>query len=97
MNKNEFVGAVAAKANISQAAAKEAVDAALQVIAEALKDNNDVALVGFGTFKAKETGKFGYRTAARMGVNPKTGEAIEISAKKTVAFKPGKNLLEDIR
>ena len=36
MNKNEFVGAVAAKANISQAAAKEAVDAALQVIAEAL-------------------------------------------------------------
>ena len=65
MNKNEFVGAVAAKANISQAAAKEAVDAALQVIAEALKDNNDVALVGFGTFKAKET-------AARMGVNPKT-------------------------
>ena len=53
MNKNEFVGAVAAKANISQAAAKEAVDAALQVIAEALKDNNDVALVGFGTFKAK--------------------------------------------
>ena len=41
MNKNEFVGAVAAKANISQAAAKEAVDAALQVIAEALKDNND--------------------------------------------------------
>ena len=87
MNKNEFVGAVAAKANISQAAAKEA---ALQVIAEALKDNNDVALVGFGTFKAKET-------AARMGVNPKTGEAIEISAKKTVAFKPGKNLLEDIR
>lgn len=90
MNKNEFVGAVAAKANISQAAAKEAVDAALQVIAEALKDNNDVALVGFGTFKAKET-------AARMGVNPKTGEAIEISAKKTVAFKPGKNLLEDVR
>ncbi len=90
MNKNEFVGAVAAKANISQAAAKEAIDATLQVIAEALKANNDVALVGFGTFKAKET-------AARKGINPKTGEAIEIAAKKTVAFKPGKNLLEDIK
>ena len=90
MNKNEFVGAVAAKANISQSVAKFAFVSFFLFIFEALKDNNDGALVGFGTFKAKET-------AARMGVNPKTGEAIEISAKKTVAFKPGKNLLEDIR
>ena len=35
--------------------------------------------------------------AQKVVVYPKTGEAIEISAKKTVAFKPGKNLLEDIR
>ena len=90
MNKNEFVGAVAAKANISQAAAKEAIDAVLQVIAEALKDNNDVALVGFGTFKAKEN-------AARKGFNPATGAVIDIPAKKTVAFKAGKTLLEEIK
>lgn len=83
MNKNEFVGAVAAKANISQAAAKEAVDAALQVIAEALKDNNDVALVGFGTFKAKET-------AARMGVNPKPAKQSKSPQRRPLLSNPAK-------
>ncbi len=90
MNKNEFVGAVAAKANISQAAAKETIDAALAVIGEALKKNEDVVLVGFGTFKAKEC-------AARKGVNPATGAVIDIPAKKAVAFKAGKSLIENIK
>lgn len=90
MNKNEFVSAVAAKANISQAAAKEAIDSVIAVITEAMKDNNDIALVGFGTFKAKVS-------AARKGVNPATGAAIDIAAKKSVAFKPGKGLLDAIK
>lgn len=90
MNKNEFVGAVAAKANISQAAAKEAIDAALAVVAETLKKDEDIALVGFGTFKAKAC-------AARKGINPATGAVIDIPAKKAVAFKAGKTLLEEIK
>lgn len=90
MNKNEFVGAVAAKANISQAAAKEAIDAALAVIGESLQKNEDVVLVGFGTFKAKEC-------AARKGINPATGASIDIPAKKAVAFKAGKSLLEAVK
>jgi nucleoid DNA-binding protein len=44
-----------------------------------------VAIAGFGTFKVKQT-------KARMGVNPKTGEKIQISAKKKVAFKAAKDL-----
>lgn len=90
MNKNEFVGAVAAKANISQAAAKESIDAVIAVIGETLKQNEDVALVGFGTFRAKSC-------AARKGINPATGAAIDIPAKKAVAFKAGKTLLENIK
>lgn len=90
MNKNEFVGAVAAKANISQAAAKEAIDAVIAVIGDSLKQNEDVALVGFGTFKAKSL-------AARKGINPATGAPIDIPAKKAVAFKAGKTLLENIK
>lgn len=90
MNKNEFVGAVAAKANISQAAAKEAIDAALAVIGDTLKNNEDVVLVGFGTFKVKEC-------AARKGINPATGAVIDIAAKKAVAFKAGKSLVEAVK
>jgi Bacterial nucleoid DNA-binding protein len=90
MNKNEFVGAVAAKANISQAAAKEAIDSVIAVITDAMKANDDIVLVGFGTFKAKVS-------AARKGVNPATGAAIDIPAKKSVAFKPGKGLIDAIK
>ncbi|MEG1613008.1 MAG: HU family DNA-binding protein [Clostridia bacterium] len=90
MNKNEFVGAVAVEAGISQAAAKEAIDGVIAVITKAIKANDDVALVGFGTFKSKVS-------AARKGVNPATGAPIDIAAKKTVAFKAGKTLLEAIK
>lgn len=90
MNKNELVSTVAAKASISQAAAKEAIDGVLAAITEAIKNNDDVALVGFGTFKPKIS-------AARKGINPATGESIQIPAKKSVAFKAGKVLLEAIK
>lgn len=90
MNKNELIAAVAAKASISQGAARESVDAIVAVITDALKASDDVALVGFGTFKPK-------MSAARKGVNPATGQAIQIPAKKSVAFKAGKGLLEAIK
>lgn len=90
MNKSEFISAVAAKACISQAAAKGAIDSVIAVITEAMKNNEDVSLVGFGTFKTKVS-------APRRGVNPATGEAIDIPAKKSVSFKAGKTLLDTIK
>lgn len=90
MNKNELIAAIAAKASISQGAARESLDAFVAVITEALQAEEDVALVGFGTFKPK-------MSAARKGVNPATGQAIQIPAKKSVAFKAGKGLLEAIK
>ena len=85
MNKGELVAAIAAKAEISKAAAAKAIDAALDAVAEALKKGEAVQLVGFGTWKVAEK-------AARKGINPATKQIIDIAAKKAVKFKAGAKL-----
>jgi DNA-binding protein HU-beta len=90
MNKSELIDVVAAAADISKAAATKAVDAMVDSITGALRKNDQVALVGFGTFTVKER-------AARTGRNPQTGEAIEIKAAKIPTFKAGKALKDAIQ
>ena len=85
MNKSEVIDHVAESADIPKAAAARAVDSTLEAITKSLSDGESVALVGFGTFLVRER-------AARAGRNPKTGEAIQISAAKVPAFKAGKAL-----
>lgn len=85
MNKNELIDAVAASTQQPRANAAQAVDAVLDAIAGALKQNQQVVLVGFGTFTVKER-------AARTGRNPKTGEEIRIPASRAPGFKAGKAL-----
>jgi DNA-binding protein HU-beta len=83
MNKQELVDAVAAEANISKSAANETIDATLEAISQAVTAGDTVQLIGFGSFST------GAR-AARTGRNPKTGEALQIAASKTVKFTAGK-------
>ena len=85
MNKTELVAAVAAKAELTKVDAKKALDATLEAITEALKKNDKVALLGFGTFAVT-------KRAARTGINPATGQKIKIAAKKVVKFKAGADL-----
>ncbi len=85
MNKTELVDAIATAADLNKAQAGRALDAVVDSITQALKNNDQVTLVGFGTFAVKER-------AARTGRNPKTGEALEIKASKQPSFKPGKGL-----
>lgn len=85
MNKTELVNAIAEKANLTKVDAKNALDATLAAIAEALNNDDKVALVGFGTFAVTEK-------AARTGINPRTKEKIEIPARKVVKFKAGADL-----
>jgi len=85
MNKTDLVNAIAEKANLTKIDAKNALDATLGAIAEALAKDDKVALVGFGTFSVTEK-------AARTGINPRTKEKIEIAARKVVKFKPGSDL-----
>ena len=89
MNKSELIDAIAASADLSKASAGRALDAALDAITGALKDDDSVALVGFGTFSVKAR-------AARTGRNPQTGETIQIAAAKVPAFKAGKALKDAV-
>ena len=89
MNKSELIEAIAAAADISKAAAGRALDAVTDSIAGALKEGDQVSLVGFGTFVVKER-------AARTGRNPQTGAPIEIAAAKIPSFKAGKALKDAV-
>ncbi len=80
MNKTELANEIAAKASINKATAKAALDAALESISQALANEDKVALIGFGTFSVVEK-------SARIGLNPRTKEKIEIPARKVVKFK----------
>lgn len=83
MNKTELIAAIAAKAEISKKEADKAFSAALDIIIEELAKGEKVQLVGFGTFETRER-------AARKGINPATGEQIDIAASVAPAFKAGK-------
>ena len=90
MNKGDLVSAMAEVTGMTKKDTAAAVDAFIEVVSETLEKGEDVALVGFGTFKVKER-------AARKGRNPQTGEEIDIPASKTVAFKAGKTLKDIVK
>lgn len=89
MNKNELVSAVAEKAGLSKSDAGDAVDAVFDAITGALQSNDEVRLVGFGTFSVS-------RRAASKGRNPQTGAEIDIPASNQPKFKAGKGLKDSV-
>jgi len=89
MNKSELVSAIAEEAGLTKADAAKALDATLSVITKALSDGEQVALIGFGTFKVGER-------AARTGRNPQTGATMQIPAAKVPKFTAGKALKEAV-
>ena len=94
MNKSDLVDALASSAGMTKADAARAVDALFApdggVISGALKAGQRVQITGFGTFEGKHR-------KARMGRNPRTGQAIHIAATKTPAFRAGKGLKDAIQ
>lgn len=90
MNKSELVDAVAEKTGFSKKDVAETIDAFQDVICEALAKGEKVALVGFGTFQTS------YRKA-RAGINPKTGEKIQIAACTVPKFSVGKALKDKVK
>lgn len=85
MNKTELVAQIAAKADISKAAAGRSLDALIASVRTTLKKGGKVTLVGFGTFEVATR-------AGRTGRNPRTGEAIKIKKAKVPKFRPGQSL-----
>ncbi len=90
MNKSELVAAVADAAELSKTDAGKAIDALVEVIANALKNDDKVSLVGFGTFAIRAR-------AERTGRNPKTGKTLKIAASKNPSFKAGKALKDAVK
>ena len=86
MNRKELVEAILVDKDLTHMTKKEAdhfVATMLDVVRKAVKNGEDVSLIGFGTFSKA-------RRAARIGVNPSTGERIKIKAKTLPKFRPGK-------
>ncbi len=90
MNKSDLIEAMAEAADISKSAAGRALDAMTDAVAVALKNGDNVSLIGFGTFSVKSR-------AARTGRNPQTGASIQISASKIPSFKAGKALKDAVQ
>ena len=90
MNKTELIDAVAAKAGLSKADTKKAMEAYMAVTGDALKKGDKIAIVGFGTFSVQ-------KRAARNGHNPQTRKSIKIAAKKVVKFKAGATLAKKVK
>lgn len=85
MNKSGLIDSMSGICGLTKIDTEKALNAFLEVVTEALKAGEEVAIVGFGNFLVKEA-------AARNGRDFKTGKTIEIPARKSVKFKPGKNL-----
>ncbi len=89
MNKTDLINAVSADTGMSKIDAEKAIRAVVGSISNELATGGNITLVGFGTFSVMER-------KARVGKNPRTGESIDIAAKKVARFKPGKLLSESV-
>lgn len=91
MTKGDLVDAIMKGADLgTKKLAGEVVDLFFDTITKSLKKGDDVAITGFGTFKVA-------KRAARMGINPKTGEKIKIPAATVPKFKAGKALKDAVK
>lgn len=90
MTKQEFISQVRERAGINNADATRAVDAVLDTISDTLKRGGEVAFTGFGKFTVSER-------SARQGVNPQTGERIQIAASKVPRFSAGAKLKQAVK
>ncbi len=91
MNKADLIEEVQRNlgADCSKAHAERVVNSVLASIQRGLKKDKEVQLVGFGTFAVKSR-------KARMGRNPQTNEPIQIAASRTVGFRPGTGLKDNV-
>jgi DNA-binding protein HU-beta len=90
VTKQEFTDQVANEAGLGKAEAGKAVDAFIGVVLETLRRGGEVSFTGFGKFSVSDRG-------ARQGVNPQTGEKIQIAASKVPKFSAGSGLKKAVK
>lgn len=89
MTKKELTKLVAEKADITGIAAGKAIQTVLDAIQSELQHGRRIEFRGFGVFDVKDR-------KARTARNPKTGEKVEVPAKRVVTFAPSADLLGDL-
>lgn len=89
MNKAELIESLAQKSGMQKQKAKQMLDAYIDIVTETIANNEEVVLVGFGTL-------YPHPQTSRLARNPKTGTPVQIKARTTAKFKPGKYLLDAI-
>ena len=89
MNKREFIENISESHQITQTAARKALDTLLSTMMETMKQGEKITISGFGSFKV-------VAKAAQKGRNPQTGQTIIIPARKVVKFKPARKLTERV-
>ena len=90
MTKNEFVDRVAERSGLGKGEAAKAVDAVLESLQEVLSRGGEVNFTGFGKFTVADR-------SARQGVNPQTGEKIQIAASRVPRFSAGSQLKNAVK
>jgi len=90
MTKVQLIEEVRTETGLTKKVSREAIDAVISAITDSLTREEKVTLVGFGTFQVMER-------KARRGVNPQTGDEIQIPAKRVPKFVPGKGLRERVK
>jgi DNA-binding protein HU-beta len=90
VTKNEFVDRVADKSGLGKGEAAKAVDAVLDSLQEVLSRGGEVNFTGFGKFSVTDR-------SARQGVNPQTGEKIQIAASRVPRFSAGSSLKSAVK
>jgi DNA-binding protein HU-beta len=90
MTRADLVDKIAGGAKVSKVCADQTLSVFIDSVTKALKKGDKVTLVGFGTFSS-------IRRKARKGRNPRTGEPMQIKARKVPKFAPGKVLKEKVQ
>ncbi len=90
MTKKDLIEVISKKANLTNKASRDAMQVMLNTIRDSLKRGEKVVITGFGTFSIR-------KRQSRVGRNPKTGEKMNIAARKAPGFTPGKTLKKAVR
>jgi DNA-binding protein HU-beta len=89
MTREELIAQIASDAGTTKVQAKAALESFMDAVTKTLKKGGRLSLVGFGTFSTS-------KRSARTGRNPKTGEALQIKARKVAKFKAGSALAKAV-
>ena len=90
MTKKDLIEIVAKKSNLTNKAARDAVQTSFNTIRDSLKRGEKVVITGFGTFSIRSRQQ-------RVGRNPKTGDKLTLAARKAPGFTAGKTLKKAVR